>query len=248
MPATTGATCRTCASAPELDVDALGFRRDLPRGHGPAPTDHRRSGRRTGYAAARIAASFARSSADRRADPTSTSDVDIAGLTLDVVPSSPGPATPTVSEQPPPSGPTPSPAPAWYAGAEVLLECEVRPGESSAGAGSPAISALRRCRRGSRPSRTSWIVCTATDVVVPGRPASASPTRRPTARSTRTRSVAPSEPSSSPDRTKADGSGPWRVTGVAACEPGELGVGPADSVRSPGSGAIPLVRSSPRMP
>jgi hypothetical protein len=59
-------------------------------------------------------------------------DVDITGLRMDTTPSSPGPTEPAPTPElaptePLPSGQTPTPAPAWYAGADVLLQCDGRP-------------------------------------------------------------------------------------------------------------------------
>ena len=133
-------------------------------------------------------------------DPTLYADVDVTGLTLDVVPSSPARPRHPYRTLRPPADPRRRP-PRPRTPAPRCCSSAVATRESSARAGSPAISTPRRCQRGNEPSPTFSTVSTRRPHHS-RRPASASPTRRPTARSTRSRSVAPSVPSSSPDRTK----------------------------------------------
>jgi len=154
-------------------------------------------------------------------DPSLYANVDITGLTLDVVPSSPSAPTAAVSEPPQPSGPTPSPAPAWYAGAEVLLECRDGQGEFGKGwqpgdlgtspmsSGQRALANLLDQAQATTSSfpTTGFRLADSTDdgelytYTVDG--------------SIRAVVVTRSD--------EADGSGSWRVTSVAACEPGEMG-------------------------
>ena len=212
--ATTGASCRTWAS-----------RRSSTSTRRPSSSSTaraRRSRRRpAGAASTQVPGTRIVCVVPTGEPPNVYVDVDITGLTLDVVPSSPGPATPSGPEPPPASGPTPTPAPAWYAGPEVLLECQSGRGEFGQGwqpgdldtspmsSGQHALAHLLDAvyrtassfpETGFRPadSTADGEVYTETEggairaVVV-------------------TRSA------------EADGSGPWRVTGVAACDPGELG-------------------------
>ncbi|HEX5015333.1 MAG TPA: hypothetical protein VFV72_14380 [Candidatus Limnocylindrales bacterium] len=54
-------------------------------------------------------------------------DVDISGITVAVTPSSPRPSSELQTAEPLSSGPTPTPAPAWLAGAEAALGCDGTP-------------------------------------------------------------------------------------------------------------------------
>jgi hypothetical protein len=60
-------------------------------------------------------------------------DVDINGLTVAIAPSSPGPTQSANAAESPAAGPTPTPAPAWFAGASVLLTCDGEPSRFGVG-------------------------------------------------------------------------------------------------------------------
>jgi len=154
-------------------------------------------------------------------DPNLYGDVDITGLTLDVVPSSPDQATPSASEPPSPSGPSPTPAPAWYAGAEVLLQCEFGQGDFGNGwqpgdlGTSPASSAQRALA-----NLTDRVYATSASFPETGfRLADATDDGEVYTYTSNgaIRAVVVTRSDT------ADGSGSWRVTSVAACEPSELG-------------------------
>jgi len=153
--------------------------------------------------------------------PVLYADVDITGLTVAVTPSSPGPSRAIETAEPPPSGPTPTPAPAWYPGADVLLECEY--GQGSFGRGwqpgdldtSPMSSAERAL--GNLLDRVS---ATASPFPYLGFRLAASTPEGAAYTYTADGAVRAAVVLRS-DAT--DGFGPWRVNSVAACEPGELG-------------------------
>lgn len=153
--------------------------------------------------------------------PNVYADVDITGLTLDVVPSSPGPATPSASEPPPASGPTPTPAPAWYAGPEVLLECQSGQGEFGQGwqPGDLETSPMSSGQQ-ALANLLDGVYRTASSFPETGFRLADSTADGEVYTYTDGGAIRAAVVTRS---AEADGSGPWRVTGVAACDPGELG-------------------------
>jgi len=202
-------------TSPELDVDASALAVIYRVGTPEPPTTG------VGPASTRIPGTRIVCVVPTGQPPNVYVDVDITGLTLDVVPSSPGPATPLASEPPPPSGPTPTPAPAWYAGAEVLLECQDGQGYFGYGWQPGDVGTLPM-------SSGQRALANLLDRV------DATTSSFPTTGFRLADSTADGEVYTYTDAgavravvitraDAADGSGSWRVTGVAACEPGELG-------------------------
>lgn len=143
------------------------------------------------------------------------SDVDITGLTVDVVPSSPGPSESFTAQQPPPPSLTPEPAPAWAGDPATALDCDGPP--ASIG---PEPFASSPAAPDAGLAIDLWLARTQDLAVVFPRAgfsmleASGSWQVYGVRAGGRTRAVIVVEQSS--------GGGGWSVVGVASCDPSEF--------------------------